>query len=63
EQLDNLGITGASSAVHDTPLPRIRGAYGKSKPLFAAYQPARWLVLQGVISHSAPHYPLCRSIP
>ena len=42
---------------------RIRGAYGKSKPLFAAYQPARWLVLQGVISHSAPHYPLCRSIP
>jgi len=42
---------------------RIRGCYVKLDALFAACHPARWLVLQGVISHCAPHNPLCRSIP
>ena len=42
---------------------RIRGRYVKSDALFAAYQPARWLVLRGVISHPAPHYPLSRNLP
>ena len=42
---------------------RIRGRYVKSDALFAAGHPARWLVLRGVISHPAPHYPLSRNIP
>ncbi len=42
---------------------RIRGRYVKSDALFAAYQPARWLVLRGVISHPAPHYPLSWNLP
>ncbi len=42
---------------------RIRGRYVKSDAIFAAYQPARWLVLRGVISHPASHYPLPRNIP
>ncbi len=42
---------------------RISGADGKSKPLFAAYHPAKHLVLRCVISHSAPHHPLPRAPP
>ena len=42
---------------------RIRGRYVKSDALFAAGHPARWLVLRGVISHPAPHYPLSRNLP
>ena len=42
---------------------RIRGRYVKSNALFAACHPARKLVLHGVISHPAPHNPLCRIIP
>lgn len=42
---------------------RIRGRYVKSDAIFAACHPARWLVLRGVISHPAPHYPLPRNLP
>ena len=42
---------------------RIRGRYVKSDALFAACHPARWLVLRGVISHPASHYPLPRNLP
>ncbi len=41
---------------------RIRGRYVKSDALFAACHPARWLVLQGVISHPASHSPLPRDL-
>ena len=46
-----------------TGIMRIRGRYVKSDALFAACHPARWLVLQGVISHPAPHSPLPRDLP
>ncbi len=42
---------------------RIRGRYVKSDALFAACHPAKWLVLRGVIHHSAPHCRLPRNLP
>ncbi|MGL5452803.1 MAG: hypothetical protein ACRDBT_10520, partial [Aeromonas sp.] len=42
---------------------RIRGRYVKSDAPFAARQPAKCLVLQLVISHSALHHPLPRYLP
>ena len=54
---------GRKECLYLTPRMRIRGCYVKSDALFAAYQPARWLVLRGVISHPASHYPLPRNLP